>query len=131
MSGVTPWPASEQTFDIFAVLKCIPALETCRFADWRNEAVKIQGERCASAVYSKPGESWVIVGNLDDAAHEVRCVVHPEKLPCPLNSVRSATLLTAPGQPANAPTELDPEQVTRAGVTVTIPQDTAVVLHVR
>ena len=136
LAGVTPWPASPEALELFHVLKPIGALETCRFADWRNQAVTIEGGRSASAVYSRPDESWLLLGNLDDSAHEVRCVLHPDKLPYPLRSVTSATLLSSSNISPNvsdkgAPLPLDAQQLTGRGVTLTLPPDTAVLLHVR
>ncbi len=112
------------------------AFESCRFADWRNEAVTIGGTRTASAIYSRPGESWLVLGNLNESAQEVRCVLHPDKLPYPLPSVTSATLLPAGNTSTNAsdkaaPLSLDAQQLTGAGVNLTIAPDSAVLLHVR
>jgi len=135
LAGVTPWPASPETFDLFPVLNPIGALETCRFADWRNQAVTIRGARSASAIYSRPDESWLVLGNLEESAHEIHCVLHPDKLPFPLPSVTTATLLPRSNTSTNvtdktAPVRLDAPQLTGAGVTLTIPPDTAVLLHV-
>jgi hypothetical protein len=135
LAGVTPWPASPETFELFPVLRPIGALESCRFADWRNQAVTIRGARSSSAVYSRPDESWLVLGNLDDSAQKVHCVLHPDKLPCPLSSVTSATLLPYSNTSTNAgdktvPLPLDAQQLTGGGVTLTIPPDTAVLLHV-
>ena len=136
LAGVTPWPASPETFELFRVLTPIGTLATCRFADWRNQAVTLQGKRLASAIYSRPGESWLVLGNLDESAQEVHCVLRPDKLPYPLPSVTSATLLPSSNTSTNAtsPTEplpLDARQLTGGGVTLTIPPDTAVLLQVR
>jgi hypothetical protein len=136
LAGVTPWPASPETFELFQVVRPIGALEDCRFADWRNQAVMIRGARCASAIYSRPDESWLVLGNLNESAQEVRCVLHPDKLPYPLSSVTSATLLPSSNTSTNtsgktAPLPLDAQQLTSGGVTLTIPPDTAVLLHVR
>jgi len=136
LAGVTPWPASPETFEVFQVLRPVGALESCRFADWRNQAVTIQGTRSASAIYSRPNESWLVLGNLDESAQEVRCVLRPDKLPYPLSSVTSATLFPCSNTSTNVsdkatPLPLDPRQLTGGGVTLTIPPDTAVLLHVR
>jgi hypothetical protein len=136
LAGVTPWPASPETFDLFPVLKPVGAFESCRFADWRNEAVTVGGTRTASAIYSGPGEAWLVLGNLNEAAQEVRCVLRPDKLPYPLPSLRSATLLPAGNTSTNvsdkaASLTLDARQLTGAGVILTIAPDSAVLLHVR
>lgn len=57
------------------------AFESCRFADWQNQAVTIRGARSASAIYSRPYESWLVLGNLNESAQEVGVVLHPDKLP--------------------------------------------------
>ena len=136
LAGVTPWPASPETFELFPILKPIGAFESCRFADWRNDAVTIGGPRSASAIYSQPGESWLVLGNLNESAQEVRCVLHPDKLPYPLPSVTSALLIPASTNPTNAnekaaPLTLDARQLTGAGVNLTIAPDSAVLLRVR
>lgn len=136
LAGVTPWPASPETFEIFPVLKPIGALETCRFADWRNQAVAIQGARAGCAIYSRPSEAWLVLGNLDESSQEVRCVLRPEKLPYPLSAIKTATLLSSTNASTNttgvpAPLTLDAQALTGAGVLLTIPADSAVLLHVR
>jgi hypothetical protein len=128
LSNVAPWPASHETFELFPMMKPIGALETCRFADWRNQAVTIQGDRCASAVFSRPDESWLLLGNLDDTTHDVRCILRPDKLPYPLATVTQATMLPCGN---TGQTTIAPQQLTGTGVTLTIPADTAVLLHVR
>jgi hypothetical protein len=136
LAGVTPWPVSPETFELFTVLSPIGTLGTCRFADWRNQAVTIRGARSASAIYSRPDESWLVLANLDEATQEISCVLHPDKLPHPLSSVATATLIPSSNTSTNssdktAPHLLDPQQLTGGGVTLTIPPDSAVLLHVR
>ena len=130
LSGVTPWAADAATFDLFPVLKPIGELESCRFADWRNQAVTLKGTRAGSAIYSRPGECWLVVGNLEGAAQQVGCVLHPDKLPCPLSSVADATLVQVSPKPSgNAePVALDARQLTGEGITLTIPPESAVLL---
>ena len=136
LAGVTPWTADAETLDLFPVLKPIGEIENCRFADWRNQAVTLAGARSGSAIYSRPDEAWLVVGNLQDSAQQIRCVLHPEKLPYPLPSVTSATLF--PPRPAStnvadqaASLALDARQLTGDGLTLTIPPESAVLLHVR
>lgn len=81
VQGVTPWPASPEAIELFQVLKPVGAFESCRFADWQNQAVTIRGARSASAIYSRPYESWLVLGNLNESAQEVGVVLHPDKLP--------------------------------------------------
>lgn len=76
-----PWPARPEAIELFQVLKPVGAFESCRFADWQNQAVTIRGARSASAIYSRPYESWLVLGNLNESAQEVGVVLHPDKLP--------------------------------------------------
>jgi hypothetical protein len=136
LGGVTPWPASPETFDLFPLLKPVRAFESCRFADWRNEAVTVGGPRSASAIYSRPDEAWLVLGNLDASSQEVRCVLRPDKLPYPLSSITSATLLPSSNTSTNVndkatPLTIGARQLTGAGVNLTIAPDSAVLLHVR
>ena len=137
LAGVTPWPASPEAFELFHGSQThwrARNLPLRRLAKpGRNDS---RERRSASAVYSRPDESWLVLGNLDDSAQEVRCVLHPDKLPYPLRSVTSATLLPSSNTSTNvsdkaAPLPLDAQQLTGGGVTLTIPPDTAVLLHVR
>lgn len=134
LGGVTPWPASADTFQIFPLLKPIGNLENCRFVDWRNDAAIVSGSRCASAIYSRPGEAFILLANLSETADEVRCVLRPERLPYPLTSPRSATLFSPAGGsviPPETGSALDTSLFTRDGVKVSIPGDTAVLIKVR
>ncbi|MCX6926448.1 MAG: DUF6259 domain-containing protein [Verrucomicrobia bacterium] len=136
LAGVTPWPASPEAIELFQVLRPIGPFDTCRFADWRNQAVTIRGARSASAIYSRPGESWLVLANLDEAAKEVNCVLRPDKLPYPLSSVSTAMLIPSSNISTNvsnkpAPVSLDARKLTGSGVTLSIPPDTAVLFHVR
>jgi hypothetical protein len=130
LSGVTPWPASPETFDLFPILKPLGELETYRFADWRQKAVTVSGARCAAALYSRPGECYAVLANLDKDAGEIRCVVNPAILPCPLPSLASARLLGDGGKNGDEKT-LDVGQLTRDGVTIALPADTVRLLHLR
>ena len=136
LAGVTPWPASPESLEVFPVLSPIGTLENCRFADWRNRSVTLKGERTASAIYSRPDESWLLLANLDASAQEVSCVLHPDQLPYPLKSISSAAMLpsgqtTPKAGEKSAPVLLDVRQLTSDGITLTIPPDSAVLVHVR
>jgi Domain of unknown function (DUF6259) len=136
LAGVTPWAADAETFNLFPVLEPVGEIENCRFADWRNHAVTLAGARSGAAIYSRPDEAWLVVGNLQDSAQEIRCVLHPEKLPYPLPSVTSAMLFHPLPAFTNvtdqaAPLALDARQLTGDGLTLSIPPESAVLLHVR
>jgi hypothetical protein len=125
LAGVTPWPASPETFEIYPVLKPIGQIESCRFLDWRNEAVKLQGTRCASAVYSRPGEAFILLANLQEKSDQVQCSIQPLKLPYPIPSPRSATLLGQTALPVDA------AALVKTGVKIQVPGDSAVLLRIR
>ena len=65
LGGVAPWPASEETFALLPLLKPLGDIGSYRFADWRNQAVTLSDARCAAAVYSRPGEAYLLLANLD------------------------------------------------------------------
>lgn len=131
LSGVTPWPVSPEVEQLFTVLKPIGAIETCRFMDWRNSAVTLPGGNCASAVYSRPGESYLVLANLDEKEEEARCVVRPADLPHPIVTPRTATLIRAAASAgAGAESALDVKALTTDGVKISIPGDTAVLVRI-
>jgi hypothetical protein len=136
LGGVTPWPASQETFELLPLLKPLGDIGTCRFADWRNQAVTLSQARCASAVYCRPGEAFIFLANLDQTPREVNCVLHPEKLPYPLArptaAIRTGATGAAPGgrDQQNAPT-LDVRQLLGPGLKVALPGDGGVVIRVR
>jgi hypothetical protein len=132
VSGVTPWPASPETFELFPILKPIGDLESCRFADWRNAAVFLTGERCASAVYSRPGESWLLLVNYGKEPQQIQCRVDPGKLPHPLSNVRSLEVMSHTR--AIAPESLqalNPEALIGPGIKLLLDSDSAVLLRLR
>jgi hypothetical protein len=141
LGGVTPWPASAETFDLVPMLEPIGDFRTCRFADWRNSAVRIDGRRCGSAVYSRPNEAYVLLANLDKEAQEVNCVIRPDRLPHPMPRFTSATVLrrnpevasnvggnTSTGLSMNT---LDAAALAGTGVRVALPPDGALLIRVR
>ena len=134
LGGVTPWPASDAAFELASLLKPLGDMGTYRFADWRNEAVRLSHPRCASAVYSRPGEAFVLLANLDPEPREVTCVLSPEKLPHPLARPAAAIRLTAPAAASSSPGQgasLDVRQLTGDGLKITIPGDDAILVRIR
>ena len=128
LSGVTPWPASPETFELYSALKPLGEIERWPFSDWRNDAVALEGGRCASAVYSRPGEAFVLVGNLDKTAGEIRCAVKPDRLRHPLQALASARLTRASGGGAS---ELNVAELVSRGVVLNVPADATVLLQLR
>ncbi len=136
VSGVTPWPASPETFTLFAPLGQIEDIASHRFADWRNTAVRLEGDRCASAVYSRPGQCYLLVANLDPVPKQVRCAVRLDQLPHALPAPTSATLV-ASGR--SSPTDSDPTvgsaldvgRLTGEGIAIPVPGDSTVLIRLR
>jgi hypothetical protein len=136
LGGVTPWPASEEAFSLLPLLKPLGDIESYRFVDWRNQAVTLSAARCDSAIYSRPGEAFLLLANLDESPREVTCVLRPDRLPHPLAQPEVATRLPAPAASSGsadppAPLDLDVRQLTGQGVQVTIPGAGAILIHVR
>jgi hypothetical protein len=135
VGGVAPWPTSPETVALLPLLKPIGDFSAYRFADWRNEAVTLSDARCASAVYSRAEEAYLLLANLDESPREVTCVLHPEKLPQPLAHPPTAARLaassaSAEGQ-ASGDGSLDVRQLLGDGLKVTVPGDGAIVIQVR
>jgi hypothetical protein len=136
LGGVAPWPASPETFELLPLLKPLGDIEAYRFADWRNKAVSLSASGCASAVYSRTGEAYLLLANLDQAPREVTCRLRPENLPYPQKTLAKAEVViessTLGRQPEKTPVKaLDAAALTGSGVKVTIPGDGAVLIRVR
>lgn len=136
LSGVTPWPASPEAVEFCSLLRPLGDIEAYRFADWRNSAVTLDAPRCASAIYSRPGESHVLLANLQTQPQEVRCRIHPANLPHPLPTLTAATLSGNEGEadPKVATTvkiDLNVKELAGEGVKVTLPAEGAMRLHLR
>ena len=127
LGGVAPWPASPEAFDLLSMLKPLGDIRSYRFADWRNQAVSLSDARCASAVYSRPGEAYLLLANLDQNSREVTCVLHPEKLPYPLTRPIAASRLAA----EQAAVNLDVRRLVGEGFKIALPGDDAILVHIR
>ena len=128
LGGVTPWPASAATFDLLPRLKPIGDVTSYRFADWRNRAVKLSDPRCGSAVYSRPGEAWLLLGNLEPTPRDVTCRLDVAQLPVPMTRLVSATRMGADPEGGQ---ELDVRELTGAGATLSLPAAELVLMHLR
>lgn len=136
LGGVATWPASEETFALVPLLRPLGDIGSYRFADWRNQAVTLSEARCASAVYSRAGEAFLVLANLDSSPRDVTCVLHPEKLPHPLAHPATAVRLPAPAAPSGSrdrpdASSLDVRQLIGEGLKITIPGDDAILIQVR
>jgi len=148
LGGVTPWPASPETLELLPLLKPLGNIESYKFADWRNKAVSLSDKICASAVYSRPGEAYLLLVNLGQEKQEVTCVLHPEKLPYRLGKVTGAEIVATNGAASEgqdgqatsfltgssalqAPVVLDAAALVTTGIKVTIPGDGAIVIRIK
>ncbi len=135
LGGSTPWPASPETFELFSLLKPLGKIDSYRFADWRNRAVTLSDARCASAIYSRPGEAYLFLANLDQSPRQVTCTLHPAELPHPLAHLSTAAVVATSaagsGNPDQANTqELDADRLIGKGLDIEIPGDGAIVIRV-
>jgi len=92
--------------------------------------------RCASAAFSRPGEAYLLVANLDQTTKQVACVLHPDRLPHPLPRLEAATRLTPGDATSQSPNEragakLDVRQLVGEGIKIPIPGDEAILIRVR
>ena len=126
LTAVAPWPFSPEAMELFKILQPLGDITQYRFEDWRNKAVTLDGKNCVSAVYSRPGEAYVILGNLGPVQENVNCRINPALLPYPLGQINSAVL--------KLPTRsvrLDNNQVTGQGELVTVPAGAAVLIQLK
>lgn len=126
LTGVAPWPASPEAVELYKILKPLGNVERYKFEDWRNKAVTLEGNNCASAVYSYPGEAYILVGNLDGQLKNVTCKINPRNLPYPLFSVSLAEIPDG-GKPVN----LNIDKLIRDGENITLPADGVVLVHIK
>jgi hypothetical protein len=132
LGGVCPWPASPETFDLLPVFRPIKDFESCRFQDWRNTAVRLGAPGCASAIYSRPGEAFALLANLEPAPREINCIVDPERLPYPMKRLTSARLVFPPEPKGAVPAlDIDARQLSGPGAKLTLPGDSLLLLNLR
>jgi hypothetical protein len=126
LTGVAPWPASPEAVELHKMLKPLGNLEQYKFEDWRNKAITLDNENCASAVYSRPGEAYVLLGNLDPEQKKIVCVINPRNLPYPLSSVNSGEI-----SGTDTPVSLDVGRLMGDGENIALPGDGVVLVHIK
>jgi hypothetical protein len=126
LTGVAPWPASPEAVELYKILKPLGNVERYKFEDWRNKAVTLEGNNCASAVYSYPGEAYILVGNLDGQLKNVTCKINPRNLPYPLFSVSLAEI-----PDGDKSVNLNIDKLIRDGENITLPADGVVLVHIK
>jgi hypothetical protein len=127
LTSVAPWPASDDYIEFYKILKPLGNIELYKFEDWRSKAVKLEGNNCLTAIYSRAGEAYILIANLTPEEAKVRCNIFPSKLPCPMSAVTSAEIITS----HSATTPLNVRTLVTSGATVTIPADDVVLLHIK
>jgi len=127
VAGVTPWPASQDAVELYKNLKPLGNIEQYEFTDWRNRAVMIQEPRTASAIYSRTNEAWLIAGNLEGTNRNLTISFQPQKLKHPMSPLQSATLINAAG----VATALDVNKLTSTGLSIAVPPESVVLIHVQ
>jgi hypothetical protein len=90
LTGVAPWPASPEAIELYRLLRPIGNVESCKFEDWRSGAVSALDNDCVPAVYSRPGEAYIIAGNLSGSQKDVRIKLDCARLPYALKGIRSS-----------------------------------------
>jgi hypothetical protein len=127
VTSVAPWPATDEYIDVYRIFKPLGDFEQYKFEDYRTKSVKLDGSDCLTAVYSRPGEAYILLANLDPQPKKVRCQVNPMSLPYPLASISRAEVLTKLG----AKSALESARLMAEGATVTVPADDVVMLHIK
>jgi hypothetical protein len=127
LTSVAPWPATDEYIEYYKILKPLGDFEQYKFEDWRNRAVKLDAGECLSAVYSRAGEAYVLVANLETEPKQVRCIINSDKLPYPLASPRLAEILTRQG----TVTKLDVDKLRGEGESLTIPNDDVIMIRLK
>lgn len=118
----------QEAFDVYAALKPAGNPERFRFADWRNRAVTLDGERCGSAVYTRSGEAFLVLANFAETTRELLCKVRLDHPSLRLKNITSASLLEENGNRNNP---IDPAKLTGEGVKIRIPADSAVLVQLK
>ncbi len=125
-AGVAPWPASPEAIEVCRILEPLGDIEQYRFEDWRNKAVTLEGEDCASAIYSSAREAYVLLSNFVAEPKKVLLKVNPGKLPYPLSAVGSCQVVNV-----DKSVDLDAGKLTGEGECIGLPPDGAILVHIK
>jgi len=126
LTNVTPWPASPEAIELYKILKPLGDIEQYKFEDWRNKAVIVKDGNCASAVYSRSGEAYIILGNLEIEPKDITFTINLSNLPYPLSIANSARIIDK-GSSIN----LSFDKLTSNGENITVPGDGAVLIRIK
>ena len=125
MTSVAPWPASEEAMALYKILKPLGDIEQYKFEDGRNMAVKLDDRDCITAVYSKTGEAYVLLANVDPNPKKVLVRIDPKSLPNPLATIASAEIL------GKDVVLLQAANLTEGGEEIMIPADDVVLIRIK
>jgi hypothetical protein len=126
VTGTATWPASDALLKLFTILKPLGKLNQYQFEDWRNSAVRFGNSDCFSAIYSRPGEAYLVLTNLSSEPHEVKCMVNPQAIKNPMRSIISAELVDG-----NKSRKLSPHLLTHGGEQLSFMAQSALLLHIQ
>jgi hypothetical protein len=126
MTGTAPWPASYEAAELFKILRSVGNPELYQFEDWRNHAVKLSGDDYLSAIYSRPGEAYILLANLGSEARELVCQIDPQAIKNPIASLVSAFLVDEDER-----TTLNPESLITRGERILVPAGGARLMHLK
>jgi hypothetical protein len=125
LTSVTPWPASDDAIALYKILAPLGDLTQYKFQDWRNRAVRMDAPDCISAVYSRDGEAWILLGNTSTEPRQVRLRISPGDLPAPLSSPGSLQQIEG-----GITKSLDASRATGEGESIRIPAEGVVLLRI-
>ena len=123
LTGVAPWPASHEAIELYSLLQPIGNVESCKFEGWRSRAVSTADNDCVPAVYSRPGEAYIIAGNFSDSQRNMRIKLDCARLPYALKGIRSSRVF-------DGDRWTDVNAGEQGTVDLTIPARGAVLLHI-
>jgi hypothetical protein len=126
ITGVATWPASDEALKLFKLLDPLGDLNRYQFEDWQNQAVRFDENDCYSAVYSRSGEAYLVLVNLSSGTRDVKCSVNPKAFKNPIASPTSAENITL-----NKPIKLNLDSLLRGTEKISLPAETAMLLHIK
>jgi hypothetical protein len=126
MTGTAPWPANDEAAELFHILKPLGCLERYQFQDWRNRAVRVADDELLSAIYSRPGEAYILLANLQPKARETMCRIDPRALQNPIAAISSAVLIDKDNTNA-----LDVQNLVGTGQRILLPAEGVRLLHLK
>jgi hypothetical protein len=127
MTSVAPWSATNEALALYKILNPLGDIEQYKFEDGRNKAIKLDDRDCLTALYSKAGEAYVLLANLDSNPKKVLVRINPKNLPFPLNKIVSASILDKDGEVVS----LQTANLADGSQEVTIPADDVVLIQIK